>query len=115
MRIGFRSLAVSNASLVAYACATLLGVHALAGPTRAVGKETNDAVLTVGVIPIGKVWIDNIPYGYAPVKNVRLKAGRHVIGAGDTRQRVRRTLRLAPKEQRAIVLDLTVGDASVLD
>ncbi|MET0390787.1 MAG: protein kinase [Polyangiales bacterium] len=75
-------------------------------PSAAAQRE---ATLNVGVIPTGQVWIDNRPYGYSPVRGVKLKPGRHTIEGGATRPQVQRQVTLKPGELRQLALSLDTG------
>lgn len=70
------------------------------------------ATLTVGVIPTGQVWIDNHARGYSPLRNVRLKPGRYLIGAGTTSQEVQRSVVLRSGETKKVVLSLDGDEGS---
>jgi eukaryotic-like serine/threonine-protein kinase len=67
----------------------------------------SDATLDVGVVPWGKVWIDNKLYGWTPIRGIKLHPGRHTIGAGtDASQQVRKKIDLKPGEQHVLTLQL---------
>jgi hypothetical protein len=66
-----------------------------------------DATLDVGVVPWGKIWIDNKLYGWTPLRGIKLHPGRHLIGAGvDSSQQVRKHISLKPGEQAVLTLQL---------
>jgi serine/threonine protein kinase len=66
-----------------------------------------DATLDVGVVPWGKIWIDNHLYGWTPLRGIKLHPGRHLIGAGvDASQQVRKHINLKPGEQAVLTLQL---------
>jgi hypothetical protein len=66
-----------------------------------------DATLDVGVVPWGKIWIDNRLYGWTPLRGIKLHPGRHLIGAGvDSSQQVRKHINLKPGEQAVLTLQL---------
>lgn len=66
-----------------------------------------DATLDVGVVPWGKIWIDNKLYGWTPLRGIKLHPGRHLIGAGvDSTQQVRKHINLKPGEQAVLTLQL---------
>jgi serine/threonine protein kinase len=66
-----------------------------------------DATLDVGVVPWGKIWIDNRLYGWTPLRGIKLHPGRHLIGAGvDSTQQVRKHINLKPGEQAVLTLQL---------
>lgn len=66
-----------------------------------------DATLDVGVVPWGKIWIDNRLYGWTPLRGIKLHPGRHVIGAGvDSTQQVKKHINLKPGEQAVLTLQL---------
>jgi hypothetical protein len=69
--------------------------------------ERPDATLDVGVVPWGKIWIDNRLYGWTPLRGIKLHPGRHLIGAGvDSSQQVRKHINLKPGEQAVLTLQL---------
>jgi serine/threonine protein kinase len=80
-------------------------------PTR-VASPGVPATLTVGVIPTGQVWIDNHVRGYSPLRSLKLKPGRYLIGAGTTNQQVQRTVVLRSGETRKVVLSLDGDEAA---
>ena len=66
-----------------------------------------DATLDVGVVPWGKIWIDNKLYGWTPLRGIKLHPGKHWIGAGvDSNQQVRKHINLKPGEQAVLTLQL---------
>jgi len=66
-----------------------------------------DATLDVGVVPWGKIWIDNKLYGWTPLRGIKLHPGRHTIGAGvDSSQQVKKHINLKPGEQAVLTLQL---------
>lgn len=65
------------------------------------------ADLTVVVYPWGEVWINGKPKGSAPLRNLSLKPGRYKIGAGRGEASKTRTIRLAPGEEKTVLIDLT--------
>ena len=67
------------------------------------GKRSS-ASLTVVVVPYGDVTIDGKSYGRAPV-TVRLPPGTHQVVAEGHDRRVTRTLKLAPKQRKRVVLE----------
>jgi hypothetical protein len=77
-------------------------------PTRSSGSAPRpDATLDVGVVPWGKIWIDNRLYGWTPLRGIKLHPGRHLIGAGvDSSQQVRKHINLKPGEQAVLTLQL---------
>jgi hypothetical protein len=85
--------------------------HQAQSPTRAPRSSSPgpkpDATLDVGVVPWGKIWIDNRLYGWTPLRGIKLHPGRHLIGAGvDSTQLVRKHIHLKPGEQAVLTLQL---------
>lgn len=74
-------------------------------PVPAPEPEAQPARLTVGVIPMGRVWIDGRAHGSGPV-TVRLPAGRHTVAGGRRSPEVTEVVRLRGGERREIVLRL---------
>jgi hypothetical protein len=72
-------------------------------PTR----DTSDAiaVLRVGTVPLGQVWIDGEAAGWAPVV-VNLPPGMHTVAGGNTSPEVKRSVRLRAGETKRLVLSL---------
>jgi hypothetical protein len=76
-------------------------------PRDAASVPRPDATLDVGVVPWGKIWIDNRLYGWTPLRGIKLHPGRHLIGAGvDSTQLVRKHINLKPGEQAVLTLQL---------
>jgi hypothetical protein len=67
--------------------------------------DEGEAMLHIGVVPVGQVWIDGHPAGWTPV-DAKLTPGTHNIGAGDTRPEVHRYVRIRAGESRQLVLHL---------
>jgi hypothetical protein len=57
----------------------------------------------------GQVWIDNKSYGYAPVRGVQLRPGKHIVGGGGSRQEVQRQVILHAGERTQVALNLDKG------
>ena len=78
-----------------------------AEPSREPARESTDAnaVLRVGTVPLGQVWIDGEAAGWAPVV-VNLTPGTHVVEGGNTRPEVKRSVRLKAGETKRLVLSL---------
>jgi hypothetical protein len=80
-------------------------------PSRDSGEAT--AVLRVGTVPLGQVWIDGEAAGWAPVV-VNLPPGTHSVAGGNTSPEVKRSVRLRAGETKRLVLslenDVMVGD-----
>jgi serine/threonine protein kinase len=76
-----------------------------AGRTHSPGSDEEQAMLHIGVVPMGQVWIDGQPAGWTPV-DAKLSPGRHSIGAGETRQELKRYVRVRAGEERQLVLNL---------
>jgi hypothetical protein len=74
---------------------------------RAEPAALGPASLTVVVYPWGDVWINGKPKGVAPLKNLSLKPGRYVIGAGQGEPTVTQTIRLRPGQKKKLKLDVT--------
>jgi serine/threonine protein kinase len=74
---------------------------------REPGKEATQAtaVLRVGTVPLGQVWIDGAAAGWAPVV-VNLPPGAHVVEGGNTHPEVKRAVRLKAGETKRLVLSL---------
>jgi hypothetical protein len=74
---------------------------------REPGKDTSQAtaVLRVGTVPLGQVWIDGTAAGWAPVV-VNLPPGAHVVEGGNTQPEVKRSVRLKAGETKRLVLSL---------
>jgi serine/threonine protein kinase len=65
------------------------------------------ATLDVGVVPWGKVWIDGDPYGWTPVRGIKLTPGRHTVSAGiDKTPQIKKHINLKPGEQAVMTLQL---------
>ena len=73
---------------------------------RAEPAALGPASLTVVVYPWGDVWINGKPKGVAPLKNLSLKPGRYVIGAGQGKPTVTQTIRLRPGQKKKLKLDV---------
>jgi serine/threonine protein kinase len=67
--------------------------------------EEGEAMLHIGVVPVGQVWIDGHPAGWTPV-DAKLSPGPHNIAAGDTQPEVHRFVRMRTGESRQLVLHL---------
>lgn len=80
-------------------------------PSRDSGEAS--AVLRVGTVPLGQVWIDGEAAGWAPVV-VNLPPGMHSVAGGNTSPEVKRNVRLRAGETKRLVLSLEndgmVGD-----
>jgi eukaryotic-like serine/threonine-protein kinase len=76
-------------------------------PAREPSKEASQAtaVLRVGTVPLGQVWIDGAAAGWAPVV-VNLPPGSHVVEGGNTHPEVKRSVRLKAGETTRLVLSL---------
>jgi hypothetical protein len=72
---------------------------------RAGRTDEGEAMLHIGVVPVGQVWIDGHPAGWTPV-DAKLAPGTHNIAAGDTRPEVHRYVRIRAGESRQVVLHL---------
>jgi serine/threonine protein kinase len=86
-----------------------------AEPAREPSRESTEAtaVLRVGTVPLGQVWIDGEAAGWAPVV-VNLPPGMHSVAGGNTSPEVKRSVRLRAGETKRLVLSLEndgmVGD-----
>lgn len=63
------------------------------------------AVLRVGTVPMGQVWIDGEAAGWAPVV-VNLAPGVHTVAGGNTSPEVKRSVKLRAGETTRLVLSL---------
>jgi serine/threonine protein kinase len=72
-------------------------------PTRDTSEAI--AVLRVGTVPLGQVWIDGEAAGWAPVV-VNLPPGMHTVAGGNTSPEVKRSVRLRAGETKRLVLSL---------
>jgi serine/threonine protein kinase len=75
--------------------------------TREQARDTSEAsaVLRVGTVPLGQVWIDGEAAGWAPVV-VNLPPGMHSVAGGNTSPEVKRNVRLRAGETKRLVLSL---------
>jgi serine/threonine protein kinase len=73
--------------------------------TDAPSDTIGEALLHIGVVPVGQVWIDKRLVGWTPI-DAKLSAGTHTIAAGATHPEVHQTVRLKPGEARQLVLNL---------
>lgn len=63
------------------------------------------AELRVGTVPLGQVWIDGTPAGWAPVI-AQLPPGIHSVEGGNTSPEIKRHVKLRAGETRRLVLNL---------
>jgi len=90
--------------------ATLAPEPALAAQEQAAAKGR----LHVGVFPPTNVWIDGRKRGRSPL-SIELRAGRHVVGAGEREPIVRRTVTVRENETEKILLELGNQPAAATD
>jgi hypothetical protein len=67
-----------------------------------------DATLDVGAIPFGQVWIDNKLQRY-PVRNVKLRPGRHIVAVGGDEPNFKRALNLKPGSHHKLTINVDTG------
>jgi serine/threonine protein kinase len=84
-------------------------------PAREANRDSAEAsaVLRVGTVPLGQVWIDGVAAGWAPVV-VNLPPGTHSVAGGNLSPEIKRSVRLRAGETKRLVLSLEndgmVGD-----
>jgi hypothetical protein len=76
-------------------------------------RAVTPATLTVGIVPMGQVWIDDRPLGWSPI-TLPLKPGRYNIAGGRTQPGKQHVVKLKPGETKQVVIDLD-GDESSAD
>jgi hypothetical protein len=67
-----------------------------------------DATLDVGAIPFGQVWIDNKLQRY-PVRNVKLRPGKHIVAVGNDEPTMRRSINLKPGSHHKLTINVDTG------
>lgn len=90
--------------------ASSTGVRTASKPRRkapAARPPPDPATVSIIVFPWGNVWIDGEQIGKAPIRDIDLAPGRHVIGAGERRPTQRKTIRVRAGERRKVSFDLT--------
>jgi serine/threonine protein kinase len=80
-------------------------------PSTKASSHAIDAVLRVGTIPVGQVWVDGKPAGWSPV-TVHLSAGHHDLAGGGDSPVLHKDLRLRAGEHRQLVLNLDEAAAA---
>jgi serine/threonine protein kinase len=68
-------------------------------------REDGKGTLTIGVLPLGQIWVDGHLLGWSP-QTLELRAGVHSIAAGSTRREVQRSLRVHAGEAQQFILNL---------
>jgi serine/threonine protein kinase len=69
------------------------------------------AALTIGLQPVGQVWVDNQLKGWSPL-TLQLKPGVHMIAGGRTHPEVKKSVRLKRGENRPLLIDLNGAGVS---
>jgi serine/threonine protein kinase len=85
-----------------------------ANPAREDSSERGgggSAALTIGLQPVGQVWVDNQLKGWSPL-TVQLKPGVHTIAGGRTHPEVKKSVRLKRGENRPLLIDLNGAGVS---
>jgi len=83
-------------------------------PLPATREKARDKMVRVGVIQIGvapasNVWIDGKRVGVSPLE-LRLAVGKHVVGAGDKRPEVTKSISVRAGNNEDVYIDLSAGE-----
>jgi eukaryotic-like serine/threonine-protein kinase len=68
-------------------------------------REDGKGTLTIGVLPLGQIWVDGHLLGWSP-QTLELRAGTHNVAAGNTRREVQRSLRVRAGETQQFIFNL---------
>jgi eukaryotic-like serine/threonine-protein kinase len=77
-------------------------------PVATASAHGPDAMLDVGAIPFGQVWIDNKLQRY-PVRNVKLRPGKHIVAVGGDQPSIKKSINLKPGSHHKLTINVDTG------